>query len=526
MQAVIIAGTHSGCGKTTVALGLMAAFKAMGLKVQPFKCGPDFIDAGLHKLITGSPSRNLDIWICGEDYVKECFYKYSERAEISVIEGVMGMYDGQFSTASIAQLLKLPVILVVDAYGMAESAGALVKGFTEYGATEQHSDRAIGNIEKTAALPHCRTNELIIGIIFNRVASERHYERLKNSVQDVEVLGYLSRDMNFEIPHRHLGLTVAEENPLTGKNIERLADAVQKHIDVKAIISGSEVKKPETRMPKASTNIKSLEMANCQPQFKRVAVAYDKAFCFYYEDNLDMLRNACAEIVQFSPLEDTILPDGIDAIYLGGGYPELYAEKLSNNQSMLKAIYEWSQSGMPLYAECGGLMYLSQGIYYNQFPSLEGLGAGNKRATTPQPPFSKGEYYAMAGVFPFETQMRDKLSRLGYREVELIDDCLLGYKGSILRGHEFHYSEIVKGQAKLTVQDLRTDRSGVVESGLSPSARENIINKIYSVRDSSGALQEDEGFLYKNTLASYIHLHFGSNPQIANNFINFIRRVH
>ncbi len=512
MRAVIVAGTHSGCGKTTVALGLMAAFQAMGLKVQPFKCGPDFIDAGLHRLITGVPSRNLDIWMCGEDYVRECFYKYSERADISVIEGVMGMYDGQFSTASIAELLNLPVILVADAYGMAESAGALVKGFVEYSATNRHRSRATENVQETSALLHFRTSTLITGVIFNRVASERHYERLKNGVQEVPVLGYLSRDINFEIPHRHLGLTVAEENPVTEKNINKLADAVLKHINVKDIISCSEVKKPETRISKASTDIKSLEMANCQPQFKRVAVAYDKAFCFYYEDNLDMFRNACAEIVHFSPLEDSSLPDGIDAIYLGGGYPELYAERLSKNHSMLKAIYEWSDSGKPLYAECGGLMYLSQGIYYT---SLEGLGMGNN-----------GGYYAMAGVFPFETQMRDKLSRLGYREVQLIEDCLLGYKGSILRGHEFHYSEIVKGQVEGTVQDLRTERSGVVESGMSSSARGGIINKIYSIRSSSGELQENEGFLYKNTFASYIHIHFGSNPQTADIFINFIIRSH
>lgn len=471
MRAIVIAGTHSGCGKTTVTLGIMAAFAKKGYKVQPFKCGPDFIDSGLHKLVTATPSRNLDLWMCGNDYVRDCLYKYSAGADISIIEGVMGMYDGQFSTASLAKYLELPVILVIDAYGMAESAGAIVRGFMEYSATVRQCGRAIGNAEEAAPL--------IEGVIFNRVASERHFMRLKNNISGVRVLGYLPRNLDFQIPHRHLGLMAAEENPIDNENLNKLADAVCKYIDIEAIISLRDVKEPESQISKASTDIKSLEMANCQPQFKRIAVAYDKSFCFYYEDNLDMLRNACAEIVQFSPLEDSSLPERIDAVYLGGGYPEIYAEKLSSNTSMLKEIHDWSQSGMPLYAECGGLMYLSKGIYDQD-----------------------GRFFKMSGVFPFETSIRlNRRAFLGYRETILKEDCLLGYKDSILRGHEFHYSEI-------------RDTSKISD-----------IIRLYSVRSSSGELQEDEGYSYKNTLASYIHIHFESNPGTANNFVNFIRRV-
>jgi len=455
MHAVIVAGTHSGCGKTTIALGLMAAFRAMGLKAQPFKCGPDFIDAGIHRLITGIPSRNLDIWMCSEDYVRECFYKHSEKADISVIEGVMGIYDGRYSTASIARLLNLPVILVVDAYGMAESAGALVKGYKDW------ADEANINLK---------------WIIFNRVGSERHFLRLKNSIKDVDIAGYLPRSLNFQIPHRHLGLLVAEENPIDTEDINRLAEAVHKNIDIKALISGSELK---SVVPDKFLNMNNLEMANCQPQFKKIGVAYDKSFCFYYEDNLDMLRNSCAEIVQFSPLADSSLPDGIDVLYLGGGYPELYAESLSSNKRMLKEIHDWSQSGMPVYAECGGLMYLSKGIYVQD-----------------------GRFFDMTGVFPFETSISlNRRAFLGYREAMLKKECFLGYKGDFLRGHEFHYSEI-------------KDKSKISD-----------IDKLYSVKDSDGEARDDEGYSYKNTLASYIHLHFGSNPQIASNFINFIRRV-
>lgn len=455
MRAVIIAGTHSGCGKTTVALGLIAAFKAAGLKVQSFKCGPDFIDGGLHKLITGVPSRNLDIWMCGEDYVRECFYKHSRNSDLAVIEGVMGMYDGKYNTAEVAKLLNLPVVLVVDAYGLAESAGALVKGYRDWGFSKGVN---------------------VKWVILNRVGSERHYLRLKNAIKDVDVIGYLPRSLNFEIPHRHLGLMVAEENPLTQDDLNKLIYAVKRHIDINAIIASEET--PICNL-KTISDEKSFEMADCQPQFRRIGVAYDKPFCFYYEDNLEMLKNACAEIVQFSPLADSSLPDRIEAIYLGGGYPELYAEKLSKNKSMLKAIRDWCEGGMPLYAECGGLMYLSQGIYD-----------------------TNNDFFEMCGVFPFETSVKlNRRAFLGYREITLKKDCLLGYKGDILRGHEFHYSEIRdKGKISDTL-------------------------RAYSVWDNRNEQLEDEGYLYKNTLASYVHLHFGSNPLTANNFVNFMRRI-
>lgn len=241
MKGLVIAGTHSGCGKTTVTLGVLAALRKKGHTVQPFKTGPDFIDTGLHKLITGKTSRNLDLWMCGEDYVRDCFKKYSMDADISVVEGVMGLYDGELSTAMLAASLDLPVILVVDAYGMAESAGAVVKGFIEYGAEVQKSRSAkeINFLNVTSALPHFRASPLIIGVIFNRVASENHFKRLKDSVQGVPVLGYLPRDLDFEIPHRHLGLTVAEENPITPGKIDKLADAVLRHIDVDTIVRKS-----------------------------------------------------------------------------------------------------------------------------------------------------------------------------------------------------------------------------------------------------------------------------------------------
>jgi cobyrinic acid a,c-diamide synthase len=465
MSGVVIAGTHSGCGKTTITLGILAALKKKNINVQPFKVGPDFIDPGLHRLITGRISRNLDLWMCGRDYVKECFDRHSADADVSVVEGVMGMYDGNISTADLAAALDLPVILVVDAYGMAESAGAIVKGFMEY--------RAVG-------AGFSRPD--FAGVIFNRVASERHWDRLKHSIQDIPVLGYLPRSLDFKIPERHLGLVVAEENPIDKKEIDKLADAILKHIDIESIVrkcGSAEEQKSESGEAGKRGSTRAL----------KVGIAYDKAFCFYYEDNLDLLKDAGAEIVKFSPLSDSSVPDNVDALYIGGGYPELYAEQLSMNDSMLSSIKKCVEDGMPVYSECGGFMYLTEGIY-----DLE------------------NKFYPMAGVFPLKTRMTKKRARLGYRKAALLKDSMLGQKGDIVRGHEFHYSDIV----------YNTEDNKDTCRGEAPSP---LFTKIYSVKNGEDISLDNEGCRENNAFGSYIHIHFGSNPQIADNFLNFIQTV-
>jgi cobyrinic acid a,c-diamide synthase len=456
-RGVIIAGTHSGCGKTTVTLGVLAALRKKGLTVQPFKAGPDFIDSGLHRLVSDRPSRNLDQWMCGRDFVVDCFAKHAAGADIAVVEGVMGMYDGDCSTAGLAALLGIPVVLVVDASGMAESAGAVVSGFAEF-EVQSSEFRAKNKPVKFG------------GVIFNRVASEHHYARLKAGVRDVSVLGYLPREIDFEIPHRHLGLTTAEERPLDEESVDKLAEAVLAHVDIDLIVRIAGAVKRGPR-PARRTGSGS--------RFK-LAVAYDKAFCFYYEDNLDLLREAGADIMTFSPLADSRIPDGADAVYIGGGYPELHAAELSRNDVMRGALGAWAVAGKPLYAECGGLMYLSKGIrdFDNRF-------------------------FAMAGVFSFETRMMKK-PRLGYREIRLNEDCVLGNKGERCRGHEFHYSEIDAGTLTTDERDRKD---------------------IYAVSDKAGGHVRDEGFRFMNTLASYVHVHFGSNPRIAEQFATFIKGV-
>jgi cobyrinic acid a,c-diamide synthase len=376
-----------------------------------------------------------------------------------------------------------------------------VRGFTEFRVQGSESGVKSKNPEPSIA-----------GVIFNRVASESHYNRLKESVRDVPVLGYLPRDIDFEIPHRHLGLTTAEENPLALENIEKLADTVLTYIDIEGLIKSAECQvlcppfqgEGEGLRPtfasvhasagcgdgfhdnKGNSNISTHPHPSPLPegeggrvQIIRIAVAYDKAFSFYYEDNLDLMRDAGAEIVRFSPLADQAIPDA-DAVYIGGGYPEIHADALSRNSSMLRSIRAWADSGKPMYAECGGLMYLSKGI--RDFDN---------------------KLISMAGVFPFETRMMRK-PRLGYREIVLKSDCILGSKGERYRGHEFHYSEIVED---------RGQGSGGWDQG-----------KVYSVTNASGDLLSDEGFKYINTLSSYVHIHFGSNARRSELFADFVRR--
>jgi cobyrinic acid a,c-diamide synthase len=456
MRSFVIAGTHSGCGKTTISLGLMAALAQRGLSVQPFKTGPDFIDSGLHKLATGRASRNLDLWMCGNEYVKRCFAAHATASDVAVVEGVMGLYDGDLSTAVLAATLDLPVVLVVDGYGMAESAGPVVKGFKEWGSTKG------------------KDQSVVRGVIFNRVASEHHYERLRAAVQDVPVLGYLPRDVHFEIPHRHLGLVVAEELPVSAANLARLAETITANMDVDRLLEMAEEPSigpiSQTGPTRPVNNTISTRSGSV-----RIAIAADRAFCFYYQDNIDLLQEAGAEVLFFSPLKDTALPADIDAVYLGGGYPELYATQLSENRAMRTSVRAWIESGGSTYAECGGLMYLSRSI--RDFDNV---------------------LHDMAGVFPFRTVMTRGRAHLGYREVTFAEDCLIGSAGSRARGHEFHYSQVDQGETATA-------------------------DRIYSMTNGSGKDLGPEGYHHKNTVGSYVHIHFGSSASIARSFVRSVQ---
>jgi cobyrinic acid a,c-diamide synthase len=449
-SAILIAGTSSGSGKTTITLGLLAALRNLGLAVQPFKCGPDFIDPGLHQLASGRVSRNLDLWMMGEARVRETFASawQSSGADIAVIEGVMGMFDGQrSSSAALAKALGVPVILILDVRSAAESVAAVLKGF-------EMLDPEVAPV----------------AVILNRVASPRHLELVSAAIRKycrAEILGHLPQSLDFVMPARHLGLFTREEQPISPEALERLAATIQTQINLPRLLE----------LASGATG-PAAELATVRQEYvpvqARIGVARDKAFCFYYEDNLDLLRAAGAELVFFSPLEDRCLPEGLDGLYLGGGYPELYARELSGNLEMREVVCEWAESGRPLYAECGGFMYLSEGI------------AGDDVGVLP-----------MAGVFPVTAKMQKKRAGLGYREVRLEQDCFFGPAGTILRGHEFHYSVIDEMPAH--------------------------IERLYAVHSSVNGDDSREGYRYNNVLGGYLHLHFGFNPQMVVEFVRACR---
>jgi cobyrinic acid a,c-diamide synthase len=449
LNGFLISAPQSGSGKTTVSLAIMAALLRRGLVVAPFKCGPDFIDPGYHRLVTGRPSINLDAWMCPEEFVRDTFQANLENLinPIAIIEGAMGLFDGigattkEGSSAQIAAITGAPVVLVVNARGMAASAAALVKGFAGFD-------------------PEVR----LAGVIFNNVGSESHTAILKEAIAahcpEIVCFGCIPRDETLDIPSRHLGLVTAEDNPLSDEFIGYLADMAERCLDL--------------------DRIAALETNPAQPPFLRgaaggispvrIAVARDAAFCFMYEDNLRLLREAGAEITFFSPLNDTALPYDIHGIYLPGGYPELYSSQLAANTGMRTAIQDAVSGDMPVYAECGGFVYLT-----------EGLEASENQ--------SSAEFI---GVFPVRCRMLPRRKALGYRQVELNENSIIGNVGEIMRGHEFHYSEI----------------------GTMPEE----VERCYLI-SRQGVILGAEGYRIKNCLASYIHLHFGSNGRVAEEFV-------
>ncbi len=450
LSALVIAGTHSGVGKTTVSLGLMAALRRRALRVQPFKIGPDFIDPGLHARVCGTPSYNLDGWILSEGYNRRSFVSNIQDKDVAVVEGMMGLYDGRSgateegSTAEMAKRLDLPVVLVVDAAAAARSVAAMTLGYREFD-------------------PKFR----LVGVIFNRVAGPGHLKYLEQALKSLPGLGCfggIPTDLRVTIPERHLGLTVAEEGWLGKSFIGRLARLIEEHVDLDRLLVSTRTK---IAVPVAAPKKSSHSQVP-------IAIASDRAFCFYYPDNLAILKNAGAKIATFSPILDRGLLKGTQGIYLGGGYPELYAKELSRNRSMRAAIKGFIEAGGPVYSECDGFMYLSAAL------------TDHAKRTHP-----------MIGVFPFKIKMLRRLQALGYREVTTVKTAFAA-RGEKIRGHEFHYSEI-HGAAGATA-----------------------IDTVYVVA-GRGKKKLSAGYRYKNCLGSYVHLHFGSNPKFAHSFVAICR---
>lgn len=442
--ACMIAGTHSGAGKTTVMAALAAMARQKGLTVQPFKGGPDYIDPGYHEKASGRKCRNLDLFLLSQDYVRECWARNVQDVSLGLVEGMMGLYDGkgaagEGSSAQIAKLLNLPVILVMDGAGLANSAAAMVLGFQKFD-------------------PETR----LAGVIFNRVKHEGHFQYLKNAVESktgIPCLGFLPPEEAVAVPERHLGLTTVVESHAVEEKIAKAAALLEKHFDWEAFLKA---------VPAARPAYRAEERAQKFSRPFRIAVARDEAFSFYYEDNLDLLQDAGAQLLFFSPLRDSEMPEA-DLLYMGGGFPELYAARLSENRDMLFSIKNFYHNGGWIYAECGGLMYLSEAFCD-----------------------ATGREFPLAGLVPGKTRMTGRLQNFGYHEIAAAPPHnFLFQPGFITRAHEFHQS----------VWD---------EEGKHPAA--------YVLGERR------EGFTAPRFVATYQHLHFGAVPGIAASLIHTIEK--
>lgn len=450
-RRIVIAGTGSGVGKTTLTIGLMAAFHRRGLVVQGFKCGPDYIDPTYHSAVTQRISRNLDSWMLPGEVVKETFVRGSQGADLSIIEGVAGLFDGknprtnEGSTAEISMITKSPIILTLNCQSTARSAAAVVKGFQTFAQGVN-----------------------IVGVIANKVGSVGHFELIREAVEQecqIPVIGYLQRNDQLSIPERHLGLIPSIERGELNSLFDSLAEKIKAGIDLDRLLDLAVAE------PLAAESC--LFQPAGEEERVRIAVAKDAAFHFYYPENLELLEANGAECVYFSPLAGETLPAEVDGLYLGGGFPEEFAEALANQEKVKKSIHKAIEGGLPTLAECGGFMYLTDGIITRD-----------------------GSYYPMIGIFSGTVSMQNKLAALGYREIWGLPGNYLFAQGQAARGHEFHYSTF----------------SGEVKG-----------NSAYEVKGRN--VMQQEGYLYKNVVAGYTHLHFASQPSIVKAWIQKCREV-
>jgi cobyrinic acid a,c-diamide synthase len=465
---LVIAGVSSGVGKTTVTCALALSLRRRGLSVVTFKCGPDYLDPTYHVRASGQPSHNLDGWMMGQHAVLETFARASRGHDLALIEGVMGLFDGadpssdEGSSAQIAKWLDAPVLLVVDASGMARSLAALTHGFFAF-------DPALR----------------FAGVLANRVGSRAHLELLRRALPEHIPLFGLPRQDQHAFPERHLGLRTADA-AVPEASFEAWADTTSSWIDLDALLEATAAHVPlpvplpvpsapiltETRTETGKGTGKGKgTLPVCSTEFApgcRIGIASDAAFHFYYDHNLALLEAAGAQLIHFSPCRDATLPD-VDGLYFGGGYPELHARELSANHSLHEAIRQFAAAQRPIYAECGGLMYLCAAIHT-----------------------SVAERFPMVGLFQAEARMARERKALGYVELETTRTTLLGPPGTRLRGHQFRYSELVGPQPADTAYRARLRRTGA---------------------------SFEEGYVTQRVLASYVHAHWGATPDVARAFV-------
>lgn len=449
LPRLLIAAPASGSGKTTIVSGLITAMRRRGFSVQPFKIGPDYIDVGYHQAASGRAAYNLDTWLMDREAAVSVFADNAGLVDISLVEGVMGLYDGGHgggsSTSEIAKLLKIPVVLVIDASSMGESAAAVALGFRGF---DEDTD--------------------IRGVILNRLGSQSHRRMICEAMERISmpVLGAVMRDGGLRLPERHLGLVPREENNCA-VIIEKIGDAIEKGIDIEALIA----------------------IANSAPQLKakrrqlrarrtvgvKIGVARDEAFSFYYPDSISVLEELGAEIVNFSPLRDSEIPQ-VSGLIFGGGFPEIFASELASNHTMLESVRYAARNGMPIYAECGGYMYLTR--------SLRDFN---------------GKVHHMANLIPNATVMNERLQTVGYVEATALRDTLLCRSGTVIKGHEFHFSSTSDCEAGEYAFRFRKNGTGA---------------------------EYMAGYASANVLASYLHLHFSGNPLLAERYFRQCAAYH
>jgi len=451
---MIIAGAHSGVGKTTVSIGVMGALKRGGFRVQAFKVGPDYIDPSYHTMVTGRPSRNLDAWMVPQNGIIEIFERATRNIDIAIIEGVMGLYDGLSgsdetgSTAQIAKILRCPVILVIDVHDMARTAAALALGYKNF-------DEDIH----------------IAGIILNRVASPTHARWCKEAIEAVAkipVVGALPVNGEIAMPERHLGLIPTPEMEILNPFFPKIRDFIQDSINLEKVI---EIAKSAGELPEIIGTIYPKENHTKEVT---IGVAFDEAFNFYYQDNLDLLEAYGATVRFFSPVHDKSLPADVDGLYIGGGFPEMLPRELEVNEDLRKSIKEVAEDGMPIYAECGGLMYLTDSI--TDF---------------------NGNTFKMVGLLDGKTTMTKDLS-INYTIAEVVYDNPLLEAKDLVKGHEFHFSKI---------SDIPSDAKFA-----------------YAMRMGIGIDGKRDAWMEYNTLASYMHTHFAQDSRIVKNLVKSCER--
>lgn len=450
MKKILIAGTSSGVGKTTISLGIMQALTKRNMKVQPYKVGPDYIDTSYHTFITGRDSRNLDSYMLDDEQVKYVFNKASKDADISVVEGVMGLFDGigidldNCTSSHTSKILKTPVILVINGKAMAASSAAMVLGYKE--------------IDKDVNIK---------GVIVNNVRTKTHYEIIKKSIEtycNIEVLGYFPPNEEFSLDSRHLGLVPSVEIDCLKNKFSNLAYEIEKYIDVDRIIEISETQEVNSEF-ELNNFIKNNKIEN-----QSIAIAYDKAFNFYYKENIELLEELGLEIKYFSPLKDKKVPKS-EYIYIGGGFPEVFSKEIEENESMRKSIKEAHENNIPIYAECGGLMYLGDNL----------LDTDNK-------------LYDMVGIFKGTSKMTSSLKRFGYCYATAKEETILSKNKEIIKGHEFHHSVFETEEKCAYIMRKERDKKVVDEW--------------------------EGGYSKNNTLATYLHTHFYNNLDCIVNLLN------